>query len=37
MVKRKKYIAYIATVFLLIISVLMTACGGPGSTKNDGA
>ena len=29
--------AYIATVFLLIMSVLMTACGGPGSTKNDGS
>ena len=37
MIKNKKCMAYIATVFLLIMSVLMTACGGPSSTKNDGA
>lgn len=37
MIKNKKCMAYIATVFLLIMSVLMTACGGPGSAKNDGA
>ena len=37
MMQKKNYMAYIATVFLLIMSVLMTACGGPGSAKNDGA
>jgi len=38
MVKQKRrFMAYIATVFLLIISVLMTACGGPSETKKDAA
>ena len=38
MVKQKrKFMAYIATVFLLIVSVLMTACGGPSETKKDAA
>ena len=37
MFKQKKFIAYLATVFLLIVSVLMTACGGPSETKKDTA
>lgn len=38
MIKQKrKFMAYIATVFLLIVSVLMTACGGPSETKKDAA
>ena len=37
MVKKKKCMAYIATVFLLIVSMLLTACGGPADTKKDAA
>lgn len=35
MVKNRRFMAYIATVFLLIVSVLMTACSGPSATKKD--
>ena len=35
MVKNRRFMAYIATVFLLIVSVLMTACAGPSATKKD--
>ena len=36
MVKQKrKCMAYIATVFLLIVSMLIAACGGPSETKKD--
>ena len=35
MVKKKKFMAYLATVFLLIVSMLLTACGGPGDAKKD--
>ena len=37
MVKKKKFMAYLATVFLLIVSMLLTACGGPGDAKKDAA
>ena len=38
MVKQKrKCMAYIATVFLLIVSMLIAACGGPSETKKDTA
>ena len=37
MFKQKKFIAYLATVFLLIVSMLIAACGGPGETKKDTA
>lgn len=38
MVKQKrKCMAYIATVFLLIVSMLIAACGGPSETKKDAA
>ena len=38
MVKQKrKCMAYIATVFLLIVSMLISACGGPSETKKDTA
>ena len=30
MVKKKKCMAYLATVLLLVVSMIMTACGGPG-------
>ena len=35
MFKQKKFIAYLATVFLLIVSMLIAACGGPSETKKD--
>ena len=37
MFKKKKFMAYIATVFILIVSMLIAACGGPGETKKDTA
>ena len=38
MVKQKrKCMAYIATVFFLIVSMLIAACGGPSETKKDTA
>lgn len=37
MFKKKKFMAYLATVFLLIVSMLLTACGGPGDAKKDAA
>ena len=37
MVKKKKCMAYLATVLLLIVSMIMTACGGPDATKKDAA
>lgn len=37
MVKKKKCMAYLATVLLLIVSMIMTACGGPADTKKDAA
>ena len=37
MVKKKKFMAYLATVLLLIVSMIMTACGGPADTKKDDA
>lgn len=35
MFKQKKFIAYLATVFLLIVSMLIAACGGPSEMKKD--
>lgn len=35
MFKQKKFIAYLATVFLLIVSMLIVACGGPSEMKKD--
>ena len=35
MIKKKKFMAYLATVFLLIASMLIAACGGPSETKKD--
>ena len=35
MFKQKKFMAYLATVFLLIVSMLIAACGGPSQTKKD--
>lgn len=37
MFKQKKFIAYLATVFLLIVSMLIAACGGTSETKKDTA
>ena len=38
MVKQKrKFMAYVATVFLLIVSMLIAACGGSSETKKDTA
>lgn len=37
MMQKKNYKAYIAAVFLLIVSMLVAACGGPSDTKKDGA
>lgn len=37
MIKKKKFMAYIATVFILIVSMLIAACGGPGEMKKDTA
>ena len=37
MFKQKKFMTYLATVFLLIVSMLIAACGGPGETKKDTA
>ena len=37
MVQKKNYMAYVAAVFLLIVSMLVAACGGPSDTKKDGA
>ena len=37
MFKQKKFIAYLATVFLLIVSMLIAACGGPSEIKKDTA
>ena len=37
MVKKKKFMAYLATVLLLVVSMIMTACGGPADTKKDAA
>ena len=35
MFKQKKFMTYLATVFLLIVSMLIAACGGPSETKKD--
>ena len=35
MFKQKKFMAYLATVFLLIVSMLISACGCPSETKKD--
>ena len=35
MFKQKKFMAYLATVFLLIVSMFIAACGGPSETKKD--
>ena len=35
MFKQKKFMAYLVTVFLLIVSMLIAACGGPSETKKD--
>ena len=35
MFKQKKFMAYLVTVFLLIVSMLISACGGPNETKKD--
>lgn len=35
MFKQKKFMAYLVTVFLLIVSMLISACGGPSETKKD--
>ena len=37
MFKQKKFMAYLATVFLLIVSMLIAACGGTSETKRYGA
>ena len=37
MFKQQKFMAYLATVFLLIVSMLIAACGGPSETKKDTA
>ncbi|WP_281674950.1 ABC transporter substrate-binding protein [Veillonella tobetsuensis] len=37
MIKKKSFMAYIATVFILIVSMLIAACGGPSETKKDSA
>lgn len=37
MIKKKKFMAYLATVFLLIASMLIAACGGLSETKKDAA
>lgn len=37
MIKKKKFMAYLATVFLLIASMLIAACGDPSETKKDAA
>ena len=37
MFKKKKFMAYLATVLLLVVSMIMTACGGPADTKKDAA
>ena len=37
MFKQKKFMAYLATVFLLIVSMLIAACGGASETKKDTA
>ena len=35
MFKQKKFMAYLVTVFLLIVSMLIAACGGPSETKKN--
>ena len=35
MFKQKKFMAYLATVFLLIVSMFIAACGGPSEIKKD--
>ena len=37
MFKQKKFMAYLATVFLLIVSMLIAACAGSSETKKDTA
>ena len=37
MFKQKKFMTYLAMVFLLIVSMLIAACGGPSETKKDTA
>lgn len=37
MFKQKKFMAYLVTVFLLIVSMLLAACGGPSEMKKDTA
>ena len=37
MFKQKKFMAYLATVFLLIVSMFIAACGGPSEIKKDTA
>lgn len=33
MTKKKNFIAYLSSVFLLIVSLVLTACGGPNDDK----
>ena len=35
MTKKKNFIAYLSSVFLLIVSLVLTACGGPSDDKKD--
>ena len=37
MTKKKNFLAYLSSVFLLIISLVLTACGGPSDDKKDAA
>ena len=37
MTKKKNFIAYLSSVFLLIVSLVLTACGGPSDGKKDAA
>ena len=37
MTKKKNFIAYVSSVFLLIISLVLTACSGPSDGKKDAA
>lgn len=37
MTKKKNFIAYLSSVFLLIVSLVLTACGGPSDGKKEAA
>ena len=37
MTKKKNFIAYLSSVFLLIVSLVLTACGGPSDGNKDAA